>query len=113
MGSVIRDLRFGARMLVKNPGFTLIAALTLALGIGMNTAIFSVVSAVLLRPLPYPEPDKLVMIFERRIREGSNHNAVALPDFLNWRARNHVFTNIAALIEFSVDSQHRRPADFT
>jgi predicted permease len=98
-----QDLRYGARMLMKKPGFMLVAVITLALGIGTNTAIFSVVSAVLLRPLPYPEPDKLVMIFERHIRQGANHNAVAPADFLDWRARNQVFTNIAAMIEISID----------
>jgi putative ABC transport system permease protein len=103
MESFIQDLRFGARMLFKNPGFTLIAVVTLALGIGVNTAIFSVVSAVLLRPLPYSEPDKLVMLWERRIREGSDNNAVAPADFRDWRARNQVFTNIAAMFVTSVD----------
>jgi putative ABC transport system permease protein len=102
MESLLQDIRFGVRMLFKNPGFTLIAVLTLALGIGVNTAIFSVVSAALLRPLPYPEPDKLVKIGEWRIREGGK-NVVAPADFLDWRARNQVFTNIAALNKISVD----------
>jgi putative ABC transport system permease protein len=87
-----QDLRFGARMLLKQPGFTLIAVLTLALGIGANTAIFSVVNAVLLRPLPYEEADRLVFLTERN--PWNEDMTLSYPDFADWRAQNHVFEYI-------------------
>jgi putative ABC transport system permease protein len=102
MDTLWQDIRFGLRMLLKNPGFTAVAVITLTLGIGANTAIFTVVNAVLLRPLPYDEPDKLVMVWERRIREGSN-NTVAPADFRDWQARNQVFAHMAALVEAPLD----------
>ncbi len=91
---MIQDLRFGLRMLLKNPGFTFIAALTLALGIGANTAIFSVVNAVLLRPLPYLEPERLVTLSHYRPREGVS--VATGGDFLRWRDQSKVFERIAA-----------------
>jgi putative ABC transport system permease protein len=95
MGSFRQDLQFGARMLARNPGFTLIAVATLALGIGANTAIFSVVNAVLLRPLPYVEADRLVWITERQ--EQIPTRWVSYPNFLDWRARNQSFEAMATI----------------
>ncbi len=92
--TLLQDLRFGLRMLAKNPGFTAVAVLTLALGIGANTAIFSVVNGVLLRPLPYPEPDRLVRIYERSAQ--FNLMSVAYPNFLDWERMNRSFAGLAA-----------------
>ncbi len=94
MQTLWQDLRYGARMLLKKPGFTLIAVLTLALGIGANTAIFSVVDALLLRPLPYHEPERLVMLAEKT-REG-RRTTVAYPNFEDWRARARSFEGMAS-----------------
>ena len=82
-------------MLARNPGFTAVAVLTLALGIGANTAIFSVVNAVLLRPLPYHDPDRLVMLWERNPAKGIDQEKVSGPDFIDWRQQNHVFEGMA------------------
>jgi len=100
MGTFLQDLRFGFRMLVKRPGFTVIAVLALALGIGANTAIFSVVNAVLLKPLPYKDPQRIVAVWETNPQLGAemrNRNEVAMGNFLDWRAQNQAFERMGAL----------------
>ena len=89
-----QDVRYGIRMLAKNPGFTLVATLTLAIGIGANTAIFSLVNAVLLRPLPYPNPAQLVMIFGTDQRGAADY-PFSDANFLDCQEQNHVFAHMA------------------
>jgi len=96
MGSLLRDLRYGARMLLKKPGFTAIAVITLALGIGANTAIFSVVNVVLLRPLQYSDPDRLAQVWQSFPQLGANQVTISAPEFLDYRDQNHVFERTAA-----------------
>src|ERR1700731_1046543 len=92
---MLNDIRYGLRQLWKHPAFTIIAVLTLALGIGANTAIFSVVYAVLLKPLPYPAPNQLVVVFDAKPQEGVNFTGVSYMDFEDVRAQNNVFTELA------------------
>ena len=93
----LQDARYAWRMLRKNPGFTAVAVLTLALGIGANTAIFSVVYAVLLKPLPYAHPEQLVTAFQANTQEGVPEDGVSYPNFEEWRAQNHVFSELAGI----------------
>jgi putative ABC transport system permease protein len=96
MQTLLQDLRYGARMLLKQPIFTLIAVLTLALGIGANTAIFSLVNAVLLRPLPFAEPERLVWTWGEF--SGGNQASTSPPDFIDYRAQNRSFEELAAML---------------
>src|SRR5262245_9533195 len=98
MKNIPHDLRYGARMLMKNPGFTLIAIGALALGIGANTAIFSVVNAVLLRPLPYEESERLVVLYETNPQQGRDEFEVSYPNFVDWRAQSQSFEQMAAYL---------------
>src|SRR5205807_7195502 len=99
METLLRDIRYGVRSLLKRPGFTAIAVIALALGIGANTAIFSLVNAVLLRPLPFAEPDRLVWMWGN-IRNGGNRASVSPLDFLDYRQQNTTFEEFAAQFSF-------------
>jgi predicted permease len=94
MGTLLQDIRYGIRMLLKNPGFTAIAVLTLALGIGANTALFSVVNGVLLNPLPYTQPENLVILYENT--KAFEKSSISYPNFLDWQRMNSTFASIAA-----------------
>jgi predicted permease len=94
LDSFLQDIRFGLRMLCKNPGFTAVAVLTLALGIGANTAVFSVVNGVLLKPLPYAQPDRLVAVYAKN--KAFDHSSISYPNFLDWVRDQHSFSGLAA-----------------
>jgi putative ABC transport system permease protein len=99
METLAQDVRYAVRMLLKNPGFTLIAALALALGIGANTAIFSVVNAVMIRPLPYRDASRLVMVWEDNRIRGKHQNVISPANFLDWKEQSDVFADMAALYD--------------
>src|SRR5215475_14240069 len=96
MQTLIQDLRYGARMLANQPGFTLVAALTLALGIGVNTTIFSSVNTFLFRPLPVERPQELAMAFVGGKQQARVWDHISYPDYVDFRAENRVFTGVAA-----------------
>jgi putative ABC transport system permease protein len=95
MEILLQDLRYAARTLIRKPGFTAMAVIALALGIGANSAIFSIVNTVLLRPLPYPEPERLVMVWEHSSRIG--RFSISVPNFVDWQQQNQVFRHLAAI----------------
>jgi putative ABC transport system permease protein len=101
METLLKDIRYGVRGLLKRPGFTVIALITLALGIGANTAIFSVVNAVLLRPLPYQKPEELVIVWEDATIVGFPQNTPAPANYVDWKNQNQSFADMAASYETS------------
>jgi putative ABC transport system permease protein len=94
--TLIQDMRYGARMLLKNPGFTAISALTLALGIGANTAIFTVVNAVMLNPFAYPDADQIMYLSQYDLTRSADTASVSYPNFLDWQKQQTMFTHLAA-----------------
>src|SRR5579863_1410837 len=99
MDTLIQDLRYAGRILAKNPGFTSLAVLTLALGLGANTALFSVVNGVLLNPLPYPHPEQLVTLYESKPNFDSG--SISYPNFVDWQRNNHTFSSMAVRRNYS------------
>ena len=98
METLFKDLRYGVRSLLKQPAFTLVAVITLALGIGGNSAMFSVVNAVLLRPLQYPESDRIVVLEGINPSKGITQSNMSIPDFADWQSQNQLFEHIAGFI---------------
>src|SRR5882724_2477311 len=92
-----QDLRYGARMLLKNPGFSLVAIVTLALGIGANTTIFSVINSLLLKPIPFPDADRLALVWQSQANDPKDRNIVSAPNYWDWQRENDVFEKMAIL----------------
>lgn len=103
MQTLLQDLRFGVRMLLKNPIVTLVAIIALTLGIGANSAIFSVVNAVLLRSLPYAEEQQLVMVWEKKQGRKTDQNVINLGNFFDWKDQNKVFADMAAFFDLTAN----------
>src|ERR1700732_1323064 len=98
MGHLFQDLRYAARMLLKKPGFTLLAVLALALGIGANTAIFSVVNAVLLRPLPFEDSERLMSLYEPSTSNPTSRSPLSYPDFTDFKDQAQSLEYVAAYV---------------
>ena len=100
----MQDLRYGARMLIKHPAVTVVAIIALTLGIGANTAIFSVVHSVLLRSLPYEDGERLAIVWEhRKSGKGNPQNVINLGNFFDWKDQNNVFSDMAAFFDRNVN----------
>src|SRR5882724_12992428 len=100
---LVADARYGLRTMVRNPGFAIIAVLALALGIGANTAVFSVVYGVLFRPLPYPDANRVAVAYLHFQPQGVEHGTMSFADYLDWKALNHSFEETALYYESRKD----------
>src|SRR5262249_1286525 len=98
MGTMVQDVRYAIRMLIKSPGFTVVALLTLALGIGANTAIFSIVNAIVFRSLPFSAPEQLVGIWTRDLKRPGTQYPTSWPSFRDWEQQSHVFSGLTAYV---------------
>src|SRR5271168_3354346 len=96
MGSLTNDVRYGVRMLFRSPASSVVSIVALAVGIGANTSIFSVVNGVLLRPLAYKDSDRLVVVWETKLSKGITHEQVSPPNYRGWTEQNRVFDRMAA-----------------
>src|ERR1700754_2816064 len=103
MRTLLQDLRFGARVLLKSPGFTAVAVLALALGVAANTAIFSVVQAALIRPLPYRDASRLVTVWEYNFARNKHQNVISPANFLDWQEQSKSFEDMAAYSDWHVN----------
>ncbi len=103
LNAIWQDIRYGLRMLAKSPGFTAVAIVTLALGIGANTAIFSVVEAILLRPLQYRDPERLVIVWEHNFKRDRKTNVAGPANFMRWRERSQSFEKLSAFVQWDVN----------
>src|SRR2546428_152163 len=99
MDTLLKDIRYSIRMLRKEPVFTALAVLILALGIGANTAIFSIVNAVLLNPLPYKDPERITMVWVNNSRAGVDQDYHSFPNFVDYKEKNHSFEEIAGFFD--------------
>src|SRR4051812_4683474 len=111
MDGLYQDFRYGLRIMFRKPAFTMIAVITLALGIGANTAIFSIVNAVLLRSLPYPDANRLVMLWSTMQGQGISNSESSLPDYREWRDQNHVFEGLGGFYygDFNLAGANKEP----
>ena len=103
MDAFLNDIRYAIRNLLKRPAFTIIATVTLALGIGANSAIFSAVYSLLLKPLPFPEIERVITIWDKDPSRGYTHNEIAMANYLDWRAQSHSFDQLALYRWWSVN----------